>query len=398
MEVQDLPQHSKIDEYSENVNVENTEDNSPQLESFDSSEKNDDDDHDESKKSDTPKAKLKPFRIEDETPRLTDEDGWLDILGSNDLKKRVIESGVGLESRPQRGDWIVIDATGELEDGTVVEKYDNMTVIVGDSDIVQGLDLTVTLMEKGELAEVIVPARLAYGEQGKLPEIPPNSVINYKIRLVDVRSEEEENLSVDQRIQIGDEKRDRGNFWYERGDFSTAVHCYRRALDFLDYDEGQNFQKPTDDEFEKLVSIRIKVYNNLAAAQLKMDAYEAAIKSVNNVLAIEPKNVKALFRKGKILAAQGQLDEAIDVMKQALQIEPERKIIHQELSKLTSKRKQEETQAKAMYKKMFKCNMEPQTKSKVKKSWVSSNWSMVLGGIFTIVCGIAVYKHFNSSE
>lgn len=43
----------------------------------------------------------------------------------------------------------------------------------------------------------------------------------------------------------------------------------------------------------------IKVHNNMAAAQLKSEAYDAALSSVENVLRYQPKNVKALFRKGK---------------------------------------------------------------------------------------------------
>jgi FK506-binding protein 8 len=43
------------------------------------------------------------------------------------------------------------------------------------------------------------------------------------------------------------------------------------------------------------------VYNNLAAAQMKIKAYDTALQSVANVLRCQPKNVKALFRKGKVL-------------------------------------------------------------------------------------------------
>lgn len=45
---------------------------------------------------------------------------------------------------------------------------------------------------------------------------------------------------------------------------------------------------------------RVKVYNNLAAAQMKISAFDAALLSVENVLRCQPQNVKALFRKGKV--------------------------------------------------------------------------------------------------
>lgn len=53
-------------------------------------------------------------------------------------------------------------------------------------------------------------------------------------------------------------------------------------------------------ELQELLEIRVKVYNNLAAAQMKISAYDAALTSVDNVLRCQPENVKALFRKGKV--------------------------------------------------------------------------------------------------
>lgn len=46
--------------------------------------------------------------------------------------------------------------------------------------------------------------------------------------------------------------------------------------------------------------MKVKCLNNMAAAQLKLDHYEAALRSCVSVLAHQPDNVKALFRKGKV--------------------------------------------------------------------------------------------------
>lgn len=59
--------------------------------------------------------------------------------------------------------------------------------------------------------------------------------------------------------------------------------------------------QPTNAELQELLEDRMKVYNNLALAQLKIAAYEAALKSVDHVLQCQPNNAKALFRKGKVL-------------------------------------------------------------------------------------------------
>lgn len=45
----------------------------------------------------------------------------------------------------------------------------------------------------------------------------------------------------------------------------------------------------------------MKVYNNMAAADMKLELYDAALKCVDNVLMCQPQNVKALFRKAKVI-------------------------------------------------------------------------------------------------
>jgi hypothetical protein len=57
----------------------------------------------------------------------------------------------------------------------------------------------------------------------------------------------------------------------------------------------------TEAELRGLMEDCLKVYNNLAAAQMKIKAYDVALQSVENVLRCQPNNVKAVFRKGKVL-------------------------------------------------------------------------------------------------
>lgn len=43
-----------------------------------------------------------------------------------------------------------------------------------------------------------------------------------------------ETKSYEAREKIGNRKRERGNFWYERNEFNLAIQLYRRALEYLD--------------------------------------------------------------------------------------------------------------------------------------------------------------------
>lgn len=60
------------------------------------------------------------------------------------------------------------------------------------------------------------------------------------------------------------------------------------------------YLKVTDSDLQQLLEDRVKVYNNMAAAQMKIEAWDQALKSLENVLGCQPNNVKALFRKGSV--------------------------------------------------------------------------------------------------
>lgn len=79
--------------------------------------------------------------------------------------------------QPQRGDLCKINATGKLENGTIVEELHNYLIQVGDVEVVQGLDMAVPLMKVGEKAEVICDPRFAYGALGLKNEENPTKTI-----------------------------------------------------------------------------------------------------------------------------------------------------------------------------------------------------------------------------
>ncbi|CAM1295195.1 FKBP8 (predicted), partial [Pycnogonum litorale] len=268
-------------------------------------------------------------KTESNTDNVSQENDWLDVLGNGELKKKVIRNGEGTGTRPDRGKTLTVNIKVSLTDGTLIEELNDEKVILGDSDVIQGVDLVLALMERGEISEAHVPSRLAYGKSGRLPEIPANSDLVYVIELVNAEdTPDEDSLSFDDRMQFGEQKKNKGNFWYSISQFTQAIHCYRRSLDY--FDSETNSLSGPDDELQQLLECRVKVYNNMAAAQLKINAHEAAAKSLDFVLKAQPDNVKGLFRTGKVYASLGRVDEAIKYMKTAIKLEPESKVIHQE--------------------------------------------------------------------
>ncbi|XP_014282311.1 peptidyl-prolyl cis-trans isomerase FKBP8 [Halyomorpha halys] len=295
------------------------------------------------------------------------EEEWMDILGSGHLMKKVLTPGIP-NSRPQKSDICVLNIVGCLEDGSIVEKHENLEINHSDNEVIQGLDFALALMDKGEVAEIKITPRFGYGSLGKRPEIPPGANLIYTVTLLDVKEEPPiHNLNAMDRIKNGLKKKERGNWWYSRDENTLAINCYRRALDYLD---DTDIPEPhSEEDVHKLLEERLKTYNNLGAAQMKVSAFDAALMSVNNVLAAQPENVKALFRKAKILKEKGELQESINVIKQALSHEPESQTLQQELSSLMAAQRKVNSKQRELYKKMMgNSSNQPDEESKKKNN------------------------------
>ncbi|XP_063992650.1 peptidyl-prolyl cis-trans isomerase FKBP8-like [Diachasmimorpha longicaudata] len=327
------------------------------------------------------------------------EDEWVDILGNGQLRKKTLIKGQK-NTRPQRNDICIVDIVGKLDSGKEVERFIDFSIQLGDVELIQGLDLAIALMDVGESAEIDVASRFAYGDLGKEPDIPPAATLHYDVNLKAVEMEPEiEEMGFTQRKDFGNRKRERGNWWFARDEPTLAIQCYRRALDFLQPSGDDHKKNPkdiiTDSELQILLEDRTKIYNNLAAAQIKTGAYDAALESVDNVLRVDPKNVKALFRKGRILHKKGEHANATAVLQNAAKLDPDSKEIIRELSILKEKSARETLHEKHLYRKMLG---NPKESAPTSKKTISSSkstgrltWSLI-GGTIAAIAGVIVYR------
>jgi len=108
-------------------------------------------------------------------------------------------------------------------------------------------------MCRGETALIKISHRFAYGKKGLADAVPPNTAIEVELELLDFQRETDmENLTIKERQKVGNRKRQRGNWWYEREESSLAVQCYRRAIEFFDETEG-GIKYPDENETEKVM-------------------------------------------------------------------------------------------------------------------------------------------------
>uniref|UniRef100_D3TLE5 peptidylprolyl isomerase n=1 Tax=Glossina morsitans morsitans TaxID=37546 RepID=D3TLE5_GLOMM len=345
-----------------------------------------------------------PASVGDEEP--------CDILGNGQLVKRVLKKSK-FKRRPMRGELVTVNFTGALVDGTVVEKEELLQIHVGDFEVVQGLDMIIPLMIVGEVAEVKVDSRFAYGSLGLKnddnPElsIPPEANLIYEVHLIDAVFEDFADLkSYDMRKKYGTRKKERANFWYNRSEYSRAIQLYRRALEYLDDRDGDpdaKFDKEdielTNMELQSLLDDRLIVYNNLAMAQIKISAFDAALQSVEHVLRCQPGNSKALYRKGRILDGKGDTKGAISLLQKAATLETDNRAIQQDLAKLIIKARREDHNEKEMYQKMLgqAKKLEQKSKQAQKQQIVESSklklLGYLMGSILIGVAGVAIYRY-----
>ncbi|NXK42812.1 FKBP8 isomerase, partial [Piprites chloris] len=318
-----------------------------------------------------------------------DPQEWLDVLGSGLLKKKTLVPGRGVDTRPQKGQDVTIRLKATLEDGTVVEEDPALTFTLGDCDVLQALDLCVQLLEMGETALIVSDAKYCYGAQGRSPDVPPNASLTLEVELLAARDAPDlELLSGKEKVQLANRKRERGNYFYQQADYVLAINSYDIALRIIGSNSKVDF---SPDEEAELLDVKVKCLNNLAASQLKLDHYKAALKSCNLVLEHQPENIKALFRKGKVLAQQGEYREAIPILKAALKLEPSNKTIHAELSKLVKKHADQRNVETEMYRKMLGNPSASGTprKCKDKLPW-SIPWKWLFGATAIALGGVAL--------
>lgn len=153
------------------------------------------------------------------------EQTFQDILGSGDLLKKIIKEGF-TDERPMKGEQIVINLVGRLEDSNeIIEDKKNIEITLGDCEVIlylkidisyflnydldlfkviQGVDLALSLMNVGEIAMLKIASRFGFGDKGLEPNVSPGARLIYIVELLSVKPEIiPDDLTPTERLKIG---------------------------------------------------------------------------------------------------------------------------------------------------------------------------------------------------
>ncbi|XP_075946011.1 FKBP prolyl isomerase 16 [Anarhichas minor] len=319
-------------------------------------------------------------------------DDWQEITEDQLLRKKVVEFGAPHTLSPTWGQAVTVKMQCVLEDRTVVEKDSKLVFVIGEGDVNQALEECVMSMQKGEITLLLADSLYAYGLLGREPDIPAWAPLLYQLQLLDVREKPDPlALPIADCIRIGNQKRERGNFHFQREEYSMAVRAYSMALDVLTTRSRDGGERGVKVEEEEVRDYRVKCLNNLATAHLKLEQYSEALHTSRDVLTLEPNNVKSLFRVGKLQSDMGEYKEAMEVLKRALKLEPTTKAIHAELSKLVRRQSggKDTQEWKAKPAEMLGENIAPfLIPSKKKSSGIS--WKFILGALVVALISLVM--------
>nr|WP_319572863.1 FKBP-type peptidyl-prolyl cis-trans isomerase [uncultured Draconibacterium sp.] len=120
-----------------------------------------------------------------------------DFLQNNKQKTGVLETNSGLQyliveekqgSKPGLFDTVKIHQRALLLDGKILEDTyrQNQPDEVKIEELIEGLQEGLPMMSLGSRYKFWVPADLAWGRKGTGNKIPPNAVLSFDIRLIEI--------------------------------------------------------------------------------------------------------------------------------------------------------------------------------------------------------------------
>ncbi len=109
------------------------------------------------------------------------------INSSTGLKFHDFEVGTGNIAKP--GATIAVDYTGWTTDGkkfdSSFDRPDPIRFPLGKGRVIKGWDEGIAGMQVGGRRQLVIPAEIAYGAQGRPPVIPPNATLIFEVVLVE---------------------------------------------------------------------------------------------------------------------------------------------------------------------------------------------------------------------
>lgn len=212
--------------------------------------------------------------------------------------------------------------------------------------VVPGVELAIKSMKRGETATVAVKSPYAYGHVGDANlAVPGGADLIYNLTLEDFeQAKYKHEMNSREKLEFAEKAKDMGTDYFKRKEFDLALKKYKVITEYLEPDaedfddmsdsddedkdrEGEkSMEKPEEEKNpeneKKAQQLLLAGFSNQALCHLKLQDGNNAFKACESVLKLDPKNIKALFRRGQAAEISQEWEDAIGYYKTALDVDP----------------------------------------------------------------------------
>lgn len=133
----------------------------------------------------------------------------------------------------------------------------------------------------------------------------------------------------------------------------------------------------SDSELQSILEDRISVYNNMAAAQIKLEMFDAALNSLQTVFRCQPNNIKAHFRKAKAYIGKNDINIAMKCLQKAKELAPDDPEIQKEIANVAKIMETQKASERELARRMFNGSSSKHKNDNKKKLLKTDNKSKV---------------------
>lgn len=233
------------------------------------------------------------------------------------VQRTILVDGTGY-STPNEGATVSVKLVGKSGDRVFDER--EVSFVVGEAseaDLIPGIDIAVSKMKKGETSRILIRKDYAWND---LPprqfDLTPGDDVTYEITLNEFdRQKETWEMEEKEKLEQAEFSKNRGTEFFKKGKYALAVKQYKRVTQIIGPFDAKK------DRDEKKDAVLLAAHLNLALTYLKQEKPSHSITSCNQALEIDPKNVKALFRRGMANFALKELTDAQSDFEKVLSLE-----------------------------------------------------------------------------
>ncbi|KAJ3299761.1 hypothetical protein HK104_007215 [Borealophlyctis nickersoniae] len=272
-----------------------------------------------------------------------DEEGYIHIV-QDKLKKKILKEGTTPIQPKSTVEGILLPThLSSFHKQRHRERDSTLDFTLGAGSVIQGWELGVATMKVGEQAEFIISPEYGYGPIGNEPTIPPNATLKFDVEVISADPD-----PIPQKIETAKKHKEDGNAFFKSGAWEDAAASYRLGLEELKLTWGAD-----PPEVIEINALKVALNSNLAASCLKTKDCTPAVEACEAGLAIEPTNIKLLFRLGQAHCGLANFDKAIEALERASKLDENDQSIRNEIARVRKTEQLTKQREKKMYSQMF---------------------------------------------